>query len=97
MSRRANNWWAAIDFLLSQQMSKDNLQQEKVKCCTLTAIFHAHSAWEMNIFVNALWITHSETAPKGPYIQAQCAALGHQGQRSTTFQALKGRNILNLW
>ena len=37
----------------------------------------------------------SETAPKGPSIEAQCAALGYQMQRSTTFQALKGRNILN--
>jgi len=44
-----------------------------------------------------LWITHSETAPKGLYIEAQCAALGYLGQRRTTFQALKGRNILNRW
>ena len=54
-------------------------------------------AWEMNIFVNTPWITHSETALKGPYTEAQCAALGYQRQRRTTFQALKGRNILNRW
>ena len=49
----------------------------------------------MNIFMNAPWITHSQTAPKGRSIEAQCAALGYQSQPPTIFQALKGRNILN--
>jgi len=48
-----------------------------------------------HVSLNALWITLSETALKGLYIEAQCAALGYLGQRPTTFQALKGRNILN--
>ncbi len=45
--------------------------------------------------MNALCITHSETAPKGPSIEAQCAAPGYLEQRPTIFQALKGRNILS--